>query len=323
MANSFTDFVKSIDWSKVMSGSDARNALIGSALGGAVLGGAGLAQERDPEESKFAPVGDALLGTVLGGVAGYGIPKAVQLIRDSGALAPDNDQLTTNYLGWGLGGAATGAGVFGGSLYQTLGRAKDRLRELAQKNFKKDQTAASRKITAAIRARKGRDVIDGLREERRMYDSASSAESLLAAKRMELVRAIRNGDRTVASALRQRIKDLSDLRKKVTRGYSGGFKGLHELFVDAAKEGITKDSKPMGLLRSLFTGRFRAKNLGNFATHGAHYAAKAPWWTLGLKTVGGGARAVARGGKYALGGAALGMLMHKLLGPSASDNYKN
>ena len=93
MANSLKDLVTSVDWGKMMSNADVRNALVGSALGGLVLGGTSLMADRDPEESKFAPVGDALLGTLLGGVAGYGIPKGLALFHDAGSLAPDDDRL--------------------------------------------------------------------------------------------------------------------------------------------------------------------------------------------------------------------------------------
>ena len=41
MANSIKDLVTSVDWKKMLSGSDARNALIGSAFGG-VFRAAGL-----------------------------------------------------------------------------------------------------------------------------------------------------------------------------------------------------------------------------------------------------------------------------------------
>ena len=321
MANSLTDLVKSVDWSKVMSGADARNALIGSALGGAVLGGMGLMQDRDPEESKFAPVGDALLGTVLGGVAGYGIPKAFALIRDSGALAPDNDQLKSNYLGYGLGGAAAGAGAFGVSLNKTLDRARVQLGRMARKNFDAKQTMAQTREAMARLHGKSKAVIDSLADEASMWSrTPADAEAALAVHRRGIVKALREGRWSDAKAGWERFKELSDLRKRAIRGYSGGLAGIRELLGQASKQPINTTNRPMGLLRSLLTGRFRGP--GSFATHGAHYVAKAPWWTLGLKTVGSGPRALARGGKYALGGAALGMLLHKMLGPSATNNYK-
>lgn len=322
MANSLTDLVKSIDWSKVMSGSDARNALIGSALGGAILGGAGIAQDRDPEESKLAPVGDALLGATLGGVAGYGIPKAVSLIRDSGALAPDNDQLKSNYLGYGLGGAAVGTGAFGVSLNKTLDRARHRLGRAARISLSGNQTLAQKNVLDAMLRGESQATIDKLNDVESMWSgSPKDAEEVLAVYRKRLHSAIRRGDIAGIKSSWKELKDLSDIRNTAIRGYSGGLKGVVELLNNAAKERVNTTNEPIGLLRSLLTGKFRGP--GNFATHGAHYVAKAPWWRLGREVVGSGTRAIARGGKYALGGAALGMLLHKILGPSASNNYKN
>lgn len=136
MANSIADMAKSVDWSKMLTNQDAKNALIGSALGGLLLGGASLMQKRDPEESRLAPVGDALMGAVLGGVAGYGIPKGLSLFADSGRLAPDSDQLSSGFGSWakpvaGLAGigAAAGAGRNLVAAVPGLLRAKWRLNE--------------------------------------------------------------------------------------------------------------------------------------------------------------------------------------------------
>lgn len=131
MTDSLKNLASSVDWSKMVSGSDARNALIGSALGGLLLGGTSLASERDPEESKYAPVGDALTGALLGGVAGYAVPKGLELFRHSGTLAPDDDRLSG-----GAGGAAkaalrglgTGTAVGGGLAVPALWRALGRRR---------------------------------------------------------------------------------------------------------------------------------------------------------------------------------------------------
>lgn len=101
MTDTLKNLVTSVDWSKLMSRADTRNALVGSALGGLMLGGASMAQDRDPEESKLTPVGDALMGAVLGGVAGYGIPKGLAMFRDGGGhMAPDNDKLPTGLYGY-------------------------------------------------------------------------------------------------------------------------------------------------------------------------------------------------------------------------------
>ena len=121
MTDSLKNMLKSVDWSKMVSGGDARNALVGSALGGLMLGGAGLMQDRDPEESRMAPVGDALMGALLGGAAGYGIPKGLALFRDSGGLAPDDDRIER---GGTLGNIASGAGWGAGSGFAAM-LAKD------------------------------------------------------------------------------------------------------------------------------------------------------------------------------------------------------
>lgn len=113
MTDSLKKMLGSVDWSKLVSHGDARNALVGSALGGLMLGGASLLQDRDPEESKAAPVGDALMGALLGGAAGYGIPKGLAMFRDAGHLAPDGDTLKprSGLLGDAADGATWGAGL--------------------------------------------------------------------------------------------------------------------------------------------------------------------------------------------------------------------
>ena len=110
MTDSLKKMISSVDWSKMVSSDDARNALVGSALGGLMLGGASLARDRDPEESKMTPVGDALMGALLGGVSGYGIPKGLAMFSDGGHLAPGDDQLS----GSGIPGAAGKGAILGG-----------------------------------------------------------------------------------------------------------------------------------------------------------------------------------------------------------------
>lgn len=123
MTESLKNMASSVDWGKLMSRSDARNAIIGTALGGLLLGGASLARDKDPEESKSAPVGDALLGGLMGGVAGYSIPKGLSLFVDSGGMAPDDDQLSSGYISAMGKGALSGAGLAMGAHVPGLYRA--------------------------------------------------------------------------------------------------------------------------------------------------------------------------------------------------------
>ena len=320
MANSIKDLVTSVDWKKMLSGSDARNALIGSVLGGALLGGAGLMQKRDPEESRLAPVGDALMGALLGGVAGYGIPKGLALFRDSGGLAPDGDTLKTNYLGWGLGGAAAGAGVFGGSLYKTLSRAKTMRLAAAQRNLPSATAMALTNMVDAARNNEPYGVRKRLQEQFAMLmtDSAgkADAEKLLARYRGRALRALMRGDKQTALNNWDALRNLVKYRNANLRGYQG----FRDLAAHASEETGGKAVGALGWLRDKL---LRTKTTGPGFTHGAHYATKAPWWTLGTKVVGPRTRMLARGGKYAAGGALLALLAHKLLGPGASNNYKN
>ena len=118
MTETLKNMLKSVDWSKLVSSGDAKNALVGSALGGIMLGGASLAQDHDPEEGKSAPVGDALMGALLGGAAGYGIPKGLAMFRDAGHMAPDSDQLgpARGLVGDAMSAAAWGGGIGTGAL---------------------------------------------------------------------------------------------------------------------------------------------------------------------------------------------------------------
>lgn len=151
MPDTLKNLISSVDWSKLMASSDAKNALVGSVLGGLMLGGAGLAADRDPEESKYAPVGDALMGAVLGGAAGYGIPKGLALFRDSGSLAPDDDTLSDSVLGNalsnGVRGYGVGAGIVGLSAIPTYLRTRRRIEERAQLRRGTNERAA--RINAA------------------------------------------------------------------------------------------------------------------------------------------------------------------------------
>jgi hypothetical protein len=320
MANSIKDLVTSVDWKKMLSSPDTRNALIGSALGAAMLGGAGLMQKRDPEESKLAPVGDALTGALLGGVAGYGIPKSLALFRDPGGLAPDGDTLKTNYLGWGLGGAAAGAGVFGGSLYKTLGRAKAIRLEAANRDYDNEVARALTEMADAER----NNASYGVRERTRkqfamlMKDRAGKrdAEQILARYRGRILRALTRRDRQTARDNWDALRQLVNYRNERLRGY----RGFQDLLEYAAEEQGGKAVGAFGWLRDKL---LRTGTTGPGFTHGAHYAAKAPWWTFGAKVLGPRDRALVRGGKYAIGGALLAMLAHKLTGAGSANNYKN
>lgn len=105
--------LRSYNWKALAQKKDVQNALIGSALGGLILGGSSLAQDRDPEESKLAPVGDALIGALAGGAAGYGIPKGLELFAHpgtGGGQAPGlGEQIRRSALwGGGVGTALAG-----------------------------------------------------------------------------------------------------------------------------------------------------------------------------------------------------------------------
>jgi len=320
MANSIKNLVTSVDWKKMLSSSDARNALVGSALGAAMLGGAGLMQKRDPEESKLAPVGDALMGALFGGVAGYGIPKGLALFADSGTLAPDGDTLKTNYLGWGLGGAAAGAGVFGTSLYKTLKRTADHLRAKSERDLPgfRAQVKAYADAAAAPGSKASPDVAERLARKVKMLsgDGATGlASETLAGLRRQYLAALFSGDSPKFLRLWKEVGALKGFRDYHTQGYNG----FGSLMKHVADESVVRDKRPLGALRSLLAQTWR-HGVPRY-THGGHYATGN---LLGIgPRVGPVARAVLRGGKYALGGAALGMLAHKLLGPDASHNYKN
>lgn len=330
MPNSIKDMIGSVDWGKMLSGPDARNALIGTALGGALLGGASMMQERDPEESRFVPVRDALAGALLGGIAGYGIPKGLSLFRDPGSLAPDGDVLRSNYLGWGAGGALAGAGLVGTSLYRTLDRAKDRLRARAAAGLPTLQSNTARRFR---NPRPGDDIVQLAMRDNIVNGTADDAVRIIARLRREKYAALLRGDKAAVSRAGGLLSEAVQLRNEATRGYQG----FRDLMAEAAKES-TKASKPRGLIMTLLGKPWkRIKGVGGPSfSHGAHYAPKAAfgiWDNIKLPNKGflkgrriplsaPHARAVIRAGKYAGGGALLAMLAHKWLGPTASDNYR-
>jgi len=336
MANSIADLVKSVDWGKMLSGGDVRNALVGSALGGLVLGGTSLMQERDPEESKYAPLGDALMGAVLGGVAGYGIPKGLALFRDSGGLAPDDDRLVPNNLAWGAGGGLAGLGIFGIPLYRTFKRTADRFRADAQRDLPQVRDHAERTLEAARSSGAPEERIAHLERKVKILDPegpASRAGDVLAERRRARLAALAKLDFRGAKRIGKEIKDLKRFHNMGTRGYN---KVFHDLLNRVASEptgkvdGIER-GRPLGIFRTLLQkdtlerGRhpFEHATQAHFWTHGGHYARRAPWWTFGLKAVGPKGHVVARAGKYALGGTLAALLLHKAFGPSATNNYKD
>lgn len=338
MANSIKGMIDSVDWGKMLSGPDARNALIGTALGGALLGGASMMQERDPEESKFVPVRDALVGALLGGVAGYGIPKGLALFRDPGSLAPDNDVLKSNYLGWGVGGALAGAGTVGLSLHKTLDRARDRLGAAARGSLDKQREMMFSQLGDAYARGAPRAEIDRLKG---LVDvigpDSESAARVIGKYRRAKYSALISGDKAAADAAKKLLSEAVQTRNKVTRGYVG----FKDLMAEAARESVNDVSKPRGLIMSLLGKplKLMKKVNGPAFSHGAHYTAKPffGFWNdipmpnkafmgkLRGRRIGISAphmRTLVRAGKYAGGGALLGMLVHKLLGPTASDNYR-
>lgn len=320
MANSIKDLVGSVDWRKMLSSADTRNALIGSALGATLLGGAGLMQKRDPEESKLAPVGDALMGAVLGGVAGYGIPKGLSLFRDSGALAPDGDVLKSNYLGAGAVGGLAGAGLFGGSLYKTLSRNMDRLRTAAQAGLPGRVDKVEAELEDALRRHAPRAEVRRIAERLSMLrENPYQAEQTLAGYRRRWLKARLQGNGVKAERLAKRIKDLKGFRRINNRGFNGWSDLMKRVAEEPVVDAASSGGKAQGFFRSLFSGS--PGRPGAFSTHGGHYASKA---LLGVgPVITPRFRPLVRGGKYAAGGALLGMLAHKLIGPSPANNYKN
>lgn len=245
MNDTLKNLLSSVDWSTLANKSDVRNAAIGSALGGLMLGGAGLMRERDPEESKMAPVGDALMGALLGGVAGYGIPKGLSMFADSGSMAPPDDRLNVGYLDAAKSGAKGGAILAGATM-----------------------------VPPALRA---------------------SVKSL--------------SDRLALNALYD------------SRGLSGRKVPLSGFWRDIARNmanekpvaALPKGTKLLSLRRAIHGIRS--------AFNGSQY--RVPSGTRGIMAAGPKMKMIAKGGKYAAGGAALAMLSHMLFGPSARDNTKN
>lgn len=323
MANSLKDLITSVDWSKMVSGNDVRNALIGSALGGLALGGAGLLQDRDPEESKLAPLGDALLGAVLGGVAGYGIPKGLALYRDAGSLAPDDDRLQPVGYKWpAIGGAAAGTALFGGMLTRTLLRNKNRIREEALNdlpNWRARAESHLANVKGTPRETLAQHMLDML------HTDQTASEQVFADLRRTALSRMASGDIAGARDAWKELSVLKRYRKRALRGYNG----INDFLNRVAAEPIGKDvngvshGDPAGLLTYPFRKGHWRDGLPH-VTHGAHYVRKS--LPLIGTILGPKSRIPLRAGKYALGGAALitalAALRNRFGGPSVSDNFK-
>lgn len=312
MPSSLKDMVQSVDWGKVFSNTDARNAAIGSALGGLMMGGAGLMAERDPEESRLAPVGDALAGALLGGVAGYGIPKGLAMFRDAGSLAPDGDNIRMNYLGAGGLGAVAGGGLFGlTSLRKTL---KNEAYALARDAVRRRPAALARVQAAldhAVRSGAPKELVDYLRLSRAMHsDDGTMARRIIDGLRGRFVAHLRRGELNEARLAWNQIRDLKNTRNMATKGYTS----LRDLIARVGQAGDS--AAPVSRLRSLVDWKYWRSNFSNPAHYHTGkmlgFGPRLPAWVrMGKRT-----------GKFAVGGALAAMLLHKMLGPSASDNFK-
>lgn len=347
MANSIADMAKSVDWSKMLTNQDAKNALIGSALGGLLLGGASLMQKRDPEESRLAPVGDALMGAVLGGVAGYGIPKGLSLFADSGRLAPDSDQLSSGFGSWakpvaGLAGigAAAGAGRNLVAAVPGLFRAKWRLNEgaedvrapthqgyaeaypKAQEEYQKARAAAQGGGGAG--AAKLNDARRNLTDARlrevawRGKGESAGYNAEVARIKAMLSRGSVRANEGVTAELKRRLALLKNERYAALNGHRRiGNGGFGEILREMSHEpAFTPENKgSAGMLERLMS-HFKG-------TNGSRYALKN--WKGGVLTPGMRLlrRTAGHGVAGALAGGALGLGLRSLLGPSAKDNFAN
>ena len=312
------DMASSVDWGKIMSRSDARNALIGTALGALVVGGASMMRDKDPEESKYAPVGDALTGAALGGLAGYGIPKGIELFADSGSLAPDDDRLEYNFPRAATVGAIGGTSAAGASILRTLSNESRRLTESVNKlEPGSSRTAhynqARAELDAARRRGEPPAKIDSLKRKLLMHDvtdeGSRRAERILDGLRR---RAKRVGG-TAGDALLREYSDLKALRMSSTRGYSSFF----DLIKRVGERGdAVRSSNPKGIFHGFIHPIQWLKDINS-----PRHFHTGKLLRLGPR-IGPGLRMALRGGKWGLIGAGLGMLAHWGLGPSSRDNFK-
>lgn len=304
MTDSLVNMLKSVDWSKLMSSGDAKNALIGSALGGTILGGASLAQDRDPEESKMAPVGDALVGAMLGGAAGYGIPKGLALFRDSGGLAPDGDRaqepsLLRDMLSAGLSGGAAGVGTLAA---RDTPAAFLAWRRLVNRNADYNQSRMSQ-----IRSR-----LAGYMKAREAMLAQGQGTAAL--------------DRVIARDVMAGLRERRDFWKRFARLHLDP-RTVLDVIREMPQQGATPASvaaDPKGRLGRLFSA-LGAK--GPFFTHGSEYRPGTVRTMLGFsKRLGPVGKALLRYRNYGLGGAALGAgipLAWKALSSLASTSSGN
>lgn len=336
MANSIKDMLQSVDWKKALSSKDARNALVGSALGGLVLGGTGLLAERDPEESKAAPVRDALMGMLLGGVAGYGIPKGISLFLDSGGLAPDNDVLRHSYGKHALVGGGMGVGAAGLAAWRTLHNVARGMRPDDAARAKGFENAKDAFRLAQSGGQVGPSDLERLR--RGVYahhTDAVAAYDFLDNLRDQRALAARRGDAAAVAKYEAAIRDFKDMRLKATRGYSRfadlldqvgrqGLKektGLLDRLLFATRPGASNPQA--GLIRRMLSGGRRA--VGDFVANPRNYNGGSLYFGRGprLPIAGNaGLRMLRRAGRWGAAGALGAVLLHKLVGPSASDNFK-
>ena len=323
MTDSLKKMLSSVDWSKAMTGGDARNALIGSALGGLMLGGASMASERDPEESKLTPVNDALMGALLGGAAGYGIPKGLALFSDAGSLAPDDDKLKYNFGRAAAGGATAGTAALGGfSLFPAFKRGMSKARGQAiagTKSTLKTIPAELAKLDKFINEGNRVAAIQAIKDSTELQDYlAATGGSAYYDRLGDLQREIRGTkDAQRLGELKKVMRDLIAKRKMATRGYTD-LSDLMERFIVNDHTGQRT--------KSIF-GKLLDNRLVNWISRGDRNAAKPLFGTWGAKhlgrfgkTLSPRARLLVRGGKWAAGGAALATLLHLLSGPSASRN---
>ena len=342
MPDSLKNLLTSVDWSRMASRSDVRNALVGSALGGALLGGASLTGDHDPEESKLAPVGDALTGALLGGIAGYGIPKGLELFRNSAPLAPANDQLPdSNYLGAAAKGGLLGAGTIGASIPGIYGyHALKMINAANDRTRVSEWSTANKRMIGALERRLQQDLAAGRTDsaahvQRRLnYHTLKqlaweAGQSRQGSDRYDTLvkglKGVAGGSGDDAVRAQRLLKALKLTRRQRMLGFTS-LRDLTQRVTDAAsaaQRGGSRDIPPrlfrdllLGEGKGLFSGK--GKKYLQTIFSGKRYAPVA-----GLLSSRPWLRMLGRAGKWGAGGAALATALHALLGPSAKDNFKN
>lgn len=341
MNESLKNMLSSVVWSKMMSGSDARNAIIGSALGGTLLGGASLLRDKDPEEDKGVPVRDALLGAVLGGAAGYGIPKALSLYRDSGSLAPNNDMIgkhpALDVLGAAAAGGATGSGLIGAGLlknyiqaYNGMLNAAADARPAAVLKARNDALAAFGKYNS----QKTPEALEALRRKVKVLGAYG-----LTAKDFSDTQAHMNAYNGIKGILgvsanpfdyRRTMAELKNLRANVPAG-SKALTDLDNLVKElkstrnAVDPGIGNYKEILARIPRLHKPKAGTGFTGKVKSVLNHLSDPTKYQTVRRlgKTIGPRGRMVMRAGKYGLAGAGIAGLARLLMGPNAKDNYAN